>query len=156
MKHLALLVTGSLLAGCNVQTKDPSQSDDNVQISADANSAVSFNFPFASGEVKLPKAVMRAGDFDIDGVKLMPGSKLTGFSVFAGDKGSDVTMTFNAPAPPDQVRSYFVEQFKKQNVEAAVAGDTVTGRSKDGTPFTIQVQPGPDGSQGKILIHDKD
>jgi hypothetical protein len=156
MKHLAFLLAATLLAGCNVQTKDPSQSDDNVTISADANSAVSFNFPFASGEVKLPKAVMRSGDFDIDGVKLMPGSTLTGFSVFAGDRGSDVTMAFDAPAPPDQVRSYFVEQFKKRNVEAAVAGDSVTGMSKDGTPFTIQVQPAPNGSQGKILIHDKD
>ena len=156
MKSLALLVSGAMLAGCNVQAKDPSKSGDNVQISADANSAVSFDFPFASGQVKLPQSMMRNGDFDLDGVKLMPGSRLTGFSVFAGDKANNVTMTFNAPASPDQVRSYFVEEFKQQGVEATRAGDSVTGTSKDGTPFTIQVAPAANGSQGKIMIQDKD
>jgi hypothetical protein len=155
MKLFALLLAGAVLAGCNVETKDPSKSDDNVQISADANSEVSFDFPFASGRVKLPQSMMRNGNFDLDGVKLMPGSSLTGFSVFAGDKNPAVTMTFNAPASPDEVRAYFMEQFKQKGVQAALAGGSVTGTSKDGDPFTIEVQPGPGGSQGKIILHDK-
>jgi hypothetical protein len=65
-------------------------------------------------------------------------------------------MSFTAPATPDAVRSYFVDQFKKQGAEAAIAGDAVAGKSKDGSPFTIQVRPAGTGSQGKIVIQDKD
>jgi hypothetical protein len=54
------------------------------------------------------------------------------------------------------VRSYFVDQFKKQGVDAAVAGDAVTGKSKDGSPFAIQVSPATSGSLGKIAIQSKD
>jgi hypothetical protein len=65
-------------------------------------------------------------------------------------------MSFTAPAAPDQVRAYFVDQFKKQGVEAALSGDSVSGKSKDGSPFTIQVSPASNGSQGKIVIQSKD
>jgi hypothetical protein len=41
-------------------------------------------------------------------------------------------------------------------VEVALAGDAVVGKSEDGSPFTIQVSPAASGSQGKIVIHDKD
>jgi hypothetical protein len=100
--------------------------------------------------------MMHNGNIDIDGVKLMPGSSVTGFSVLAGDRGANVTMTFAAPASPDAVRSYYADQFKKQGVEVAIAGNSVTGKSKDGNPFTIEVNPGANGSQGKIDIQDKD
>jgi len=99
---------------------------------------------------------MHNGDVDIDGVKMMPGSAITGFSVFAGDEGSTVNMAFNAPAAPDEVRSYYVDQFKKQGVDAVLAGNSITGKSKDGGDFTIDVSPAAKGSQGKIVIHDKD
>jgi hypothetical protein len=99
---------------------------------------------------------MHNGNFDIDGVKLMPGSSVTGFNMDAHDQGATINMSFTAPASPDQVRSYFVEQFKKQGAEAALAGDAVTGKSKDGSPFTIQVGPAGSGSQGKINIESKD
>jgi hypothetical protein len=65
-------------------------------------------------------------------------------------------MTFTAPASPDEVRSYFLDQFRKQGAEVALAGDAVTGKSKDGSPFTISVGPAASGSQGKIVIQDKD
>jgi hypothetical protein len=65
-------------------------------------------------------------------------------------------MGFTAPPSPDEVRSYFVDQFKKQGVDAAIAGDAVTGKSKDGSDFTIQVSQAASGSQGKILIQSKD
>jgi hypothetical protein len=65
-------------------------------------------------------------------------------------------MTFTAPASPDQVRSYFVDQFRKQGVDAAIAGDAVSGKSKDGNPFVIEVSPAANGSQGRIEIQDKD
>ncbi|HEY6049544.1 MAG TPA: hypothetical protein VIV07_10935 [Sphingomicrobium sp.] len=156
MNRWLLLVPMALLTGCNVHSKSPGSGDENVTINADESGNVAFNLPFVNGQVKLPSGFMSNGDFDIDGVKLMPGSKVSGLNVFAADKGSTVNITFTAPAPPDQVRSYFVDQFRKQGVEASLAGDVVTGKSKDGSPFSIQVAAAGTGSKGTIVVHDND
>ncbi len=157
MNRFALLFVLPLLAGCNVHSKNPANGDENVTIQADENGHIAFNLPIAEGQVKVPAGMMRNGNIDIDGVKLMPGSSLTGFNLDAQhDKGADIHMSFTAPAPPDQVRAYYVDQFRKQGVEATLAGDAVTGKSKDGSPFTITVTPAGNGSQGKIEVHDKD
>jgi hypothetical protein len=156
MNRSALMMILPLLVGCNVHSKSPAESGDKVAIQADEGGNVAFNLPFVQGQVKVPSRMMHNGNFDIDGVKLMPGSSVTGVSVFAADKGSTVNMAFTAPASPDAVRSYFVDQFKQKGVEAALAGDVVTGKTKDGSPYTIQVGQAPGGSQGKIVIQSKD
>jgi hypothetical protein len=99
---------------------------------------------------------MSKGDVDIDGVKLMPGSQVTAFNLDSHNNLSNVEMSFTAPASPDQVRSYFIDQFRKQGVTATTSGDAVTGKSKDGNPFRIEVGPAATGSQGKIVVQDKD
>ena len=156
MNRSALFLLVPLLGGCNVHSKNPANGDDNVTINADESGHVAFNLPFIQGQVKVPTTMMHNGSFDIDGVKLMPGSSVTGFSVFARHQGATVNMTFNAPASPDEVRSYFVDQFKQKGVEAALAGDSVTGKSKDGSAFVIHVSPAASGSTGKIEIQSKD
>ena len=156
MNRSALLMLLPLLAGCNVQSKNPSNDDDNVSIQADQNGQVAFNLSFAKGSVKLPQDAIRTGNFDIDGVKMIPGGKMSGFHLDSANNVSNVNMTFTAPQTPDEVRSYFVDQFRKQGVEAALAGDAVKGTSKDGSAFVINVRPAPSGSQGKIEIQSKD
>jgi hypothetical protein len=145
-----------LLAGCNVHSKNPAEGDDNVSINADESGHIAFNLPIAEGKLKVPASMMHNGNFDIEGVKLMPGSSVTGFSVMAGDKGANVTMAFSAPASPDEVRSYYLDHFREQGVEAALAGDAVQGKTKDGNAFAIHVSPAASGSTGKIEIQDKD
>jgi hypothetical protein len=66
-----------------------------------------------------------------------------------------VEMSFNAPAAPDAVRSYYVDQFKQKGVEAALAGDTVTGKTREGSAFAIKVSPDGSGSQGLVTIQDR-
>jgi hypothetical protein len=156
MNRSVLFLLLPLLAGCNVHSKNPAHDDGNVSIHADENGNISFNLPIAQGQVKVPTSFMHDGNVDIDGVKLPPGSSVTGFNMDAHDHGATVGMSFTAPQTPDQVRSYFVDQFRKQGAEAAIAGDSVTGKSKDGSPFTIQVSPAPGGSQGKMVIQSKD
>jgi hypothetical protein len=156
MNRSALVLLLPLLAGCNVHSKNPANGDGNVSIQADENGNISFNLPIAQGQVKVPGGFMHNGDVDIDGVKLPPGSHVTGFNMDAHDHGATVKMSFTAPASPDQVRSYFVDQFRKQGAEAAIAGDSVTGKSKDGSPFTIQVSAAGSGSQGRIRIQDSE
>ena len=157
MTRTALLLAGAAtLAACNVHHKNPADGDENVMIKADENGQVTFNVPFASGQVKLPEGMMKNGEVDIDGVKMIPGGTMTGFNVNAGDKGSLVTMSFKAPAKADDVRAYFVDQFKAKGVDAAVAGDTVTGKTSDGDSFVISVQAAGDGSTGTIRVQDDD
>jgi hypothetical protein len=156
MNRSAFLILLPLLGACDMHSKTPAKGDENVVIQADEGGNVEFDLPVVGGKLKVPAGMMHSGDVDIDGVKLMPGSSVNGFSVFAGDKGATVNLGFRAPASPDEVRSYYVAEFKKKGVEAALNGDTITGKSKDGSNFTIQVAPAAEGSQGKIVIHDKD
>jgi hypothetical protein len=156
MKRSAVFLLVPLLGACNIHSKNPAKGDDNVSIHADENGHVAFDLPIAQGQVKVPVSMMHKGSFDIDGVKLMPGSQVTGFNVEAHNQAATVDMSFNAPAAPGAVRSYFLDQFKQKGVEAALAGDAVTGKSKDGSSFTIQVSPAANGSQGKIVIHSTD
>lgn len=156
MTRFSFLLALPLLAGCNVHSKNPNDSGDNVSIHADESGNISFNLPIAQGQVKVPNSFMHNGDVDIDGVKLPAGSSVTGFNLDSHNDVSNVDMSFTAPGSPDQVRSYFVDAFKKQGVDAALSGDAVTGKSKDGSPFTIQVSPAASGSQGKIVMQDKE
>jgi hypothetical protein len=156
MKYAAFLVLVPLLAACNVHSKNPADGDERVTINADENGQVDFNLPFVSGSVKLPEGMMKNGDFDIDGVKMVPGGKVTGVSVFAADQGSNVDIAFSAPVSPDRVRAYFLDQFKQKGAEVAQAGDAVSGRTQDGDAFVIRVQPAGQGSTGTIAIEDKD
>ena len=157
MIRTALLLAGmTSLTACNVHGKKPHDGDEKVMIKADENGEVTFNVPFASGQVKLPEGMMTNGDFDIDGVKMVPGGTISGLNVDAGDKGGTVDIAFKAPGSPDDVRSYFASQFKDKGVDAAIAGDSVTGKTKDGDPFVITVTSAAQGSQGTIKIQDKD
>jgi hypothetical protein len=155
MTRFALLLLVPLVAGCDIHA-NKDRDNDNVTIHSDQSGNVSFNFPFAKGQVKLPESWMHGGNVDIDGVKLMRGSQVTGFNLDSQNDVSNVEMAFSAPASPDQVRSYFVDEFRKQGVTATVSGNAVTGTSKDGNPFRIEVGPAGSGSQGKIVIRDHD
>src|SRR5260221_14667708 len=110
MKSLTFLTLLPLIAGCNVHTNKPDGDKDNVSIHSDEGGNVSFDLPFAKGQVKLPSSFMHEAEVDIDGVKLMPGSQVTGFKVEAHNGVSNGVIIFTAPASPDQGRSYFVDQ----------------------------------------------
>lgn len=154
MKRAAVFLLLPLVAACG--RGSGGGDGDNVSIHADENGQVSFNFPFANGNVKMPSSMMHNGHTDIEGVDLMPGSSITGFNLDAAHKTAHMTMTFTSPAPPDQVRAYFIDRFKKEGVQAHISGDSVIGKSKEGNPFTIQVAAAPNGSQGTLVADSTD
>lgn len=153
-RSMIVLLVPPLLAGCNVHSNN-SGGEENVSLSADQNGQVAFNFPFAKGSIKLPASMMHNGEFDLDGVKMPEGTSTTGFHMNSANHQTTIEMGFTNPQTPDQLRSYFLDAFAKKGVTAKVEGNAVTGTSKDGSPFTIAVNPGPNGSQGHILVHSK-
>lgn len=158
MRHypeLLLLVPVIALFGCDV-SPGSDKSSDNVSIKADENGHVSFNLPFMRGEVKLPRTMIHNGDLDIDGVKMIPGGTIRGFNMNAAGKGADINLAFDAPKSPDEVRAYFLEQFRQRGDEASQSGNAVSGKTKDGGKFVILVNSAAQGSSGTITIHSKD
>lgn len=155
-----VLVSGlslALLAGCKGEVKNPATSDKTVNIQGDGNGQVSFDLPFAKGQVKLPTGMMNNTNFDIDGVKMIPGGKIGAFNVDAGgDRDSVVDMKFTAPASPAEVQKYFLDQFAAKGVTAHADGSGVAGTGKDGDQFTIGLAPGAAGTSGTIVIRNKD
>jgi hypothetical protein len=156
MYRSLLLLILPFMAACDVHSKNPAKGDEDVSIKADESGQIAFNLPIAEGKLKVPAGMMHNSNLDIDGVKLMPGSSVTGLNVDAHSHDSTVDIAFASPASPEQVRSYFVDQFKDKGVVASLSGNSVTGTSKDGSQFTIAVDPAEKGSKGRIVIHSKD
>lgn len=143
------------LAACN---------DDigNVQLSmndTDGNGAsLSLDLPGIKGNIDLPKAKVNGADFDLNGVKLYPGSKIgklnLGFSgAGKGDGNAVVDVTFESPATPDKVRDYFKERLPKAGFKLEDAGLGFTGKTDEGKPFAMELKPaGADRTAGTIHI----
>lgn len=143
------------LGGCRVSHGDGT-GDANVTINAAETGQVSFNLPFAKGEVRLPQGAFANGQFDIDGVKMVPGGTVHGFNMHAGEKGATVHLAFDAPTSPEAVRTYFLQQFKEKGDVAEQSGNAISGKTKDGDSFIITVEPAAAGSSGSIAIQSKD
>lgn len=152
MTRFLMLALLPLVAACDMQSKSAENGDDAVSIRADDSGQIAFNLPVVQGKLKLPAGIMRHGDVDIGGVKLMPGSSVNGFSVDAANDGATVKLAFTSPASPKEVQSYYLDNFEKRGVEAKVEGDAVTGTTEDGHRFAIHVRPAPEGSSGQIDI----
>jgi hypothetical protein len=146
-----LLAAVAFLCACNASEKFHS-GNEQVSIKTDGSGNVSFKLPFAKGVMKLPEAVVQNGHFDIDGVKMIPGGTIHGFNIDAGDKGALVRLAFDAPKSPQEVRTYFVGQFKQRGDEVSEAGNAISGKTKDGESFVINVEPSSAGTSGTIRI----
>jgi hypothetical protein len=96
------------------------------------------------------------GDFDIDGVKLYPGSQVTKVNVDASDKdGADkavVNLGFTSPAAPKKAADWMAAEFAKKSVKITRTGDTLAGKDEDGDDFTIKFAPDGANSKGEVLI----
>lgn len=156
MTRILLLAGGiALLAACDAEVTSKQDSAEKVAISGAADGEVKFDLPFAKGSVKLPAAMMKSADFDIDGVKMYPGASVSGFNVDAQDGKALVDIAFTAPAAPDAVRGYFLEQFKAKGVDAKADGQGISGTSKDGDLFTMNFAADGAGTKGEIRIDAK-
>ncbi|MBN8842419.1 MAG: hypothetical protein J0H88_04145 [Sphingomonadales bacterium] len=97
------------------------------------------------------------GDFDIDGVKLYPGSHVTTVNVDARDNGGSgdkavVELGFTSPAAPTKAADWMAGEFAKKGVKVARTGETLAGKTKDGDDFKIDFGPDGANAKGKVTI----
>jgi len=153
-----LLIAAALLGltACDADvTAKHDATKEKVAITGDAEGKLKFDLPFASGQIKLPQAMMKSADFDIDGVKMYPGATISGFNVNAEDGRALVNIAYNAPAAPDAVRGYFLQQFKDKGVDARESREGIEGKSKDGDRFTMTFTPDGGATKGSVVIDAK-
>jgi len=150
----------SLLAGlsaCGERGADNGNAS--VEIKGDAGSGkVAVKIPGIDAKVSVPEGLMAKSGFDIDGVKLYPGSSTTGFSVIAGnDKSNEPTVRlgFTSPAAAPVVRDWFTKAFAERRITVAQSGDALVGKTKDGNDFRISLKDGTAGQTlGELTVDD--
>lgn len=152
---LGAVVPLFVLAACEADVALPSKDGGAVQMNADADGRVAFNLPFAKGEIKLPAAMMAEGKLNLDGVQLPEGAKMSGFNLDAKEgQPAKVNLSFTAPMAPEAVKTYFLQQFREQGVEARMVADAIQGTTKEGTEFALRFTPDGNGTRGNIVIDD--
>lgn len=166
MRTILVLGTMLALAGCN--RSEPAAGPDkgsNVSIAiargdagADDKSRVKIDLPGGiKADLEVPGALADSGEFDIEGVGLYPGARVTTVNVRALTGRKDtatVELGFTAPADAAAVADWYETRFAEKNVTVARAGETITGKTRDGKDFTLAMTPADTGTRGLLTIRD--
>jgi hypothetical protein len=152
LRAIALIGLAGALAGCDfVVQKAEERAGAEI-----ANAAGSLGEAAVKFDLKLPPELLQNGKMEIAGVPMVAGGTITGVKVDSGGAGEPkINLSFNAPTSPEQVKSYFLDQFRQQSVEAALVADAIQGVTKDGSAFTMRFAPEGTGTSGTIELNPK-
>ena len=149
MRALALLL---ILGACSAESASEAVRGNAV---ADADPArFELNTPLFNASVAVPGGAMGAGDFDMNGVPLPPGSAVRGISVNAEAAPGQPTLTlrFANPDPPAAVRDWLLPRLRDVGYTLEAAANGLTGTTEDGEPFRLSLAPEGGGSAGTIEL----
>jgi hypothetical protein len=162
MTRFALLLAPLALAACDGAGTNISLSgngaEGNVSIKTGPDGQVSIEAPGVSLAGKLPKINLTAEDFDVNGLKLYPNSAIRELNAVSDDKigskqESHVTVAFDSPAPLATVQAWFRDNLAKQGFKAEPKGNGFTGTTKEGDPFTLELNAdGEQKAKGRIEV----
>lgn len=133
---------GAVQINANAETSSISIDGDGVKINAD--------LPGIDG-MDINK------DFEINGVKLYPGAKITSINVNAdsrlpeGQQGR-VEFGMTAPAAPDVVLNWYAKAFSAKGIATTTKGSMLSGKTADGEVFAIELNPDGKGAKGVVRI----
>ena len=163
---LAALLPLALVA-CDRDEKAPAPSGDNVSVAVDGDTVadvstsgnrMEIDIPGLGANLRIPKLSI-GGSMDLDGVKLYPGSEVTGMNIrhSEGDAKGGVKMDVHSGGTPDEVAAYY------RNA-AADAGYVVepgssprfTASKSGGRTIAFAFDPADGGTHGVIAITGKD
>lgn len=128
--------------------------DGNVVGASVKDGRVAIRAPGFEGAVKLPKFEFGADNFEVDGLKLFPGSTIANLNVESGNgKEGSVKIDFDAPAAVTQVQSWFRERMQRAGFAVEMKDGALTGKTSDGSPFTLKLTPhGDEQSRGTLSV----
>lgn len=131
--------------------------DGNTIASVGKDGRVAIKAPGFEGSVKLPKFDIGSENFDVDGLKLYPGSTIANLNVDAGgDKGGGVKVEFDAPAGAQQVQAWFQEQMQSAGFTVSAKDGTLSGTTRDGSPFSLKIAgQGSEKSRGSLSVAER-
>jgi hypothetical protein len=154
-----VLPIAALLAACGDGAENGTAisikgEDGNAIASVGKDGRVAIKAPGFEGAIKLPKFDIGADNFEVDGLKLYPGSTIANLNVDAAkDGGGSVKVEFDAPAAAQQVESWFREQMQSAGFSVAVKDGVLSGTTGDGSPFSLKIAPqGEDKSRGTLSV----
>ncbi len=159
---MALSLLAVPLAACDEKegttiTLNADDSDGNVVAGVDGKSgAFSIKTPGFSGQITLPKIHLDGGNFEMNGVHLYPGSKISSMNIDArdgdgGDKKGSVRVTFESPATPDTVRTWFAEKLGGADFKLTQQGSGLVGTDDEGKPFKLDLTAAGDGKSNGVI-----
>ena len=155
----AIGLTGALaLSAC-----DRSNEGASVSINADGGNVLGaingetgemkIDVPGFQGTVKLPKIKIDTGNFDLNGVRLYPGSSIKTLNIVGDDKAGGLRVAFASPATPTIVRDWFAQRLGKVGYQVHPEGANLIGTTDENKPFRLELAPdGNDKATGTIVI----
>lgn len=144
--------------GTTISIDATSETGKKVEISADGKSGnVGFKVPGLDANIRLPKKLLDDSNFDIDGVKLYPGSTVETVNITANKQAgkgeqADVRIGFTSPTDPAKVGDWFKDQFGKESIKLNDEGGKLTGTTKDGEAFTIELAEKDGKTAGTVIV----
>ena len=112
-----------------------------------------IDVPGFQGTVKLPKIKIDTGNFDLNGVRLYPGSSIRNLNIVGDDKAGGLRVAFASPATPTIVRDWFAQRLGKVGYQVHPEGANLIGTTDENKPFRLELAPdGADKATGTIVI----
>jgi hypothetical protein len=115
---------------------------------------VAIDIPGFKANIDLPKIQLDAGDFDINGVKLPAGSKITTMDIAGNDKEDGaVKVAFTSPVTSATVRQWFQDKLAAEGFKLTASGDNLTGTTDEGKAFSLTTKTrGPGASESVLSV----
>ena len=112
-----------------------------------------IDVPGFQGSVKLPKIKIDTSNFDLNGVRLYPGSSIKTLNIVGDDKAGGLRVAFASPATPTIVRDWFAQRLGKVGYQVHPEGTNLIGTTDENKPFRLELAPdGKDKATGTIII----
>ncbi len=136
------------------------ETDDGTVTAGSTEGKATINTPAGHAVVNTGGIKLDSAHFDIDGVKLYPGSAIRSMNVNASDKAgaknATVIVGFDAPADAKTVADYFEKEMTARKFTTARTGYNINGKTADGSGFALAIADlGGGKSNGTLTINDK-
>jgi hypothetical protein len=145
--------------GTDVTLNATGKNGESVNASADGNTGkIAVNLPGFKAEVDMPKIHLDTDDFEMNGAKLYPGSKIASVNVTArdakdGKDNGNVRLAFTAPADVATVKAWFAKEMTEEaDFKLTPNTDGLSGANADGDSFTLALTPGAANETSGILV----